>query len=220
MTTKFVAGWVSRDENAYDAHVATERPFSQLDDIDTRIVEAFRTNGRLSNSEAARVVGVSEATVRRRVDRLVDRRILKFAALTDPRMLGLTVEALIGLNVEPGSLESVGRSLAKMEEVRFLGLAMGALDVLVVARFPSLDAWLGFRSAQLGQIPGIQRVETFQIVKVLKRTYDWIFEEPGVEEETRLPKKRHLLRAPGSARVQRQAKRRVPRRAKTAIVAR
>lgn len=201
--------------------MATERPPGPLDEIDTRIVEAFRSNGRLSNSEAARAVGVSEGTVRRRVERLVDRQILKFAALTDPRMLGLKVEALIGLNVEPGSLDSVGRALAKMEEVRFLGLAMGALDILVVARFPSLDAWLAFRSAQLGQIPGIQRVETFQIVKVLKRTYDWIFEEPGVEgEEARQPKKRHLVGASGSARVRRQAKRRVPGRPKTAIAAR
>ena len=202
--------------------MATERAPNPLDEIDTRIVEAFRSNGRLSNSEAARAVGVSEATVRRRVERLVDRQILKFAALTDPRMLGLKVEALIGLNVEPGSLESVGRALAKMEEVRFLGLAMGALDILVVARFPSLDAWLAFRSAQLGQIPGIQRVETFQIIKVLKRTYDWIFEEPGVEEDASRPqKKRHLVRTSGSARVRRQTKRRAPARlAKTAIAAR
>jgi len=202
--------------------VATERPPGPLDEIDARIVEAFRSNGRLSNSEAARAVGVSEATVRRRVERLVDRQILKFAALTDPRMLGLKVEALIGLNVEPGSLESVGRALAKMDEVRFLGLAMGALDVLVVARFPSLDAWLAFRSVQLGQIPGIQRVETFQIVKVLKRTYDWIFEEPGVEEDAARPqKKRHLVRTSGSARVRRQTKRPAPARlAKTAIAAR
>ena len=202
--------------------MATARPPGPLDEIDERIVEAFRSNGRLSNSEAARVVGVSEATVRRRVERLVDRQILKFAALTDPRMLGLKVEALIGLNVEPGSLESVGRALAKMEEVRFLGLAMGALDILVVARFPSLDAWLAFRSAQLGQIPGIQRVETFQIIKVLKRTYDWIFEEPGVEEDAARPqKKRHLVRTSGSARVRRQTKRRAPARlAKTAIAAR
>jgi len=202
--------------------VATARPPGPLDEIDARIVEAFRSNGRLSNSEAARAVGVSEATVRRRVERLVDRQILKFAALTDPRMLGLKVEALIGLNVEPGSLESVGRALAKMEEVRFLGLAMGALDILVVARFPSLDAWLAFRSAQLGQIPGIQRVETFQIIKVLKRTYDWIFEEPGVEEDAARPqKKRHLVRTSGSARVRRQTKRRAPARlAKTAIAAR
>jgi Lrp/AsnC family transcriptional regulator for asnA, asnC and gidA len=150
-----------------------------LDDLEMRIIDAYRAEGRLSNAEVARLVGASDSTVRRRVDRLVERRILKFAALTDPRLLGLHVEALIGLTVEHGSLESVGRELAKRTEVRFLGLAMGAFDVLVVARFPSLEAWLAFRSSELGQLQGIQRVETFQIVKVLKRTFDWIFEEPG-----------------------------------------
>ena len=195
---------------------------ARLDEVDGHIVEAFRGNGRLSNAQVARAVGVSEATVRRRVHRLVDRRILKFAALTDPRRLGLAVEALIGLNVEPGSLDEVGRELATMDQVRFLGLAMGALDILVVARFPSLDAWLSFRSTELGRIKGIQRIETFQIVKVLKRTYDWIFEEPGVEEDAARPqKKRHLVRTSGSARVRRQTKRRAPARlAKTAIAAR
>jgi len=166
--------------------VVVEGP-ARLDEVDGHIVEAFRGNGRLSNAQVARAVGVSEATVRRRVHRLVDRRILKFAALTDPRRLGLAVEALIGLNVEPGSLDEVGRELATMDQVRFLGLAMGALDILVVARFPSLDAWLSFRSTELGRIKGIQRIETFQIVKVLKRTYDWIFEEPGGMEDTETP---------------------------------
>ena len=147
-----------------------------LDEIDARIVEAFRADGRLSNAEAARALGVSEGTVRRRVIRLVERRVLKFAALTDPRALGLHVEALIGLNVDPGRLDEVGRELARMREIRFLGIAMGALDVLVVARFPSLEAWLTFRSQHLARIAGIQRIETFQIIRVLKRTYDWIFE--------------------------------------------
>ena len=162
-------------------------PARPPDDLDLRIIDAYRSEGRLSYAEVARIVGASESTVRRRVDRLVGRRILKFAALTDPRQLGLHVEALIGLNVEHGSLETVGRELARRTEVRFLGLAMGALDVLVVARFPSLDAWLSFRSSELGRIRGIQRVETFQIVKVLKRTFDWIFEEPGGLEETKIP---------------------------------
>lgn len=161
---------------------APPRP-TTLDEIDSRIVEAFRANGRLSNAEVARALGVSEGTVRRRVDRLVERQVLKFAALTDPRTLGLHVEALIGLNVEPGRLDAVGRELAKMREIRFLGIAMGALDVLIVARFPSLDAWLAFRSQHLARIAGIQRIETFQIIRVLKRTYDWIFETPeGVDE--------------------------------------
>ena len=151
-----------------------------------RIIDAYRADGRLSNAEAARIVGASESTVRRRVNGLVERRILKFVALTDPRQLGLHVEALIGLNVEHGSLETVGRELAQRAEVRFLGLAMGALDILVVARFPSLEAWLAFRSAELGRIDGVRRVETFQIVKVLKRTFDWIFEEPGGLEEQQL----------------------------------
>lgn len=182
--TKVVGTTRRLDERRRLPRVAAPKPMpTSLDEIDARIVEVFRADGRLSNAEAARALGVSEGTVRRRVDRLVERRVLKFAALTDPRALGLHVEALIGLNVEAGSLDRVGRELAKMREIRFLGITMGALDVLVVARFPSLDAWLTFRSQHLARITGIQRTETFQIIRVLKRTYDWIFETPeGVDE--------------------------------------
>lgn len=167
--------------------MAADNVRTKLDETDWAIVERFRADGRLSNAQVARSIGVSEATVRRRAARLVARRVLKFVALTNPRALGFDVEALIGLNVEFNSIERVGQKLSEFPEVRFLGLAMGALDILVIARFTSLDDWLSFRSSKLSQVEGIVRVETFQIATVMKRTYDWIFEGRHETAETPPP---------------------------------
>ena len=145
-----------------------------LEGLDLQIVQLLRFGGRQSNSELSKELGVSEATVRRRIGALVDRGVLKFAAITDPRALGLQIDTWIGINTDVDKLLRIADELVKMTEVRYVGLAMGAFDIVVAALFPSIEEWLTFRTKRLATIDGIRRTETFQIAKVLKRTYDWL----------------------------------------------
>jgi len=149
-----------------------KRDDNGLDDVDQRIVAALRRGARATNSEVGRLVGVSEATARRRIAKLEQAGALRFVAMTNPHFVGLHVDTLMQLNTDPDKVEDIAKKLAAMPEVRFVGIAMGDYDVLVGALFPSSQAWLDFRSDRLAPMEGVRGIHTFQIVKVLKRTYD------------------------------------------------
>lgn len=147
---------------------------TDLDGVDRQIIQAFRFGGRLTNAQVAREVGVSEGTVRRRINLLEEAGVLSFVAITDPRKIGLLVDTLIGVTTDSDKVHEVAEGLALLPEVRYVGIAMGTFDIWVGALFPSVDDWMEFRATRLAQMPGIRRAETFQITKVLKRTYDWV----------------------------------------------
>lgn len=147
---------------------------TELDSVDRQIIQAFRFGGRLTNAQVARELGISEGTVRRRIELLVKAGVLNFVAVTDPRKIGLMVDTLIGISTDVDKMHEVAEELAEMPEIRYVGVAMGAFDIWVGALFPTVDDWMDFRSTRLAQIKGIRRTETFQITKVLKRTYDWV----------------------------------------------
>jgi Lrp/AsnC family transcriptional regulator for asnA, asnC and gidA len=147
---------------------------TDLDAVDLQIIQAFRFGGRLSNSQVAREVGVSEGTIRRRIAALERAGVLSFVAITDPRKIGLLVDTLIGINTDVDKVHAVAEELAEMPEIRYVGMAMGAFDIWVGALFPSVDAWMEFRSTRLARMKGIRHIETFQMTRILKRTYDWV----------------------------------------------
>jgi Lrp/AsnC family transcriptional regulator for asnA, asnC and gidA len=148
-------------------------PRPRLDDVDRKIIRAFRVGARLSNSEIAREVQVSEATVRRRIAALAEADVLRFVAILDPAMIGLGIDTLTGLQVEATKVDDVAEEIAGFEEVRYTGISMGSFDVWVDALFPSTEAWAAFRK-KLGAIEGVTRVETFLITRVLKSNWDWV----------------------------------------------
>jgi Lrp/AsnC family transcriptional regulator for asnA, asnC and gidA len=155
----------------FRANVA-KRDADGLDELDRKIVAVLRSGGRPSNSVVGRKVGVSEATARRRIAELERVGALRFVAMTNPHFVGLHVDTLMQLNTDPDKVNEIATKLAEMAEVRFVGIAMGDYDVLVGALFPSSQAWLEFRTNRLAPMEGVRAIHTFQIVKVLKRTYD------------------------------------------------
>ena len=79
-----------------------------LDEIDGKLIELLQRNGRASNIELARQMGVSEGTIRRRFRNLVKEEVIRVVAIPDASKLGKRMSALIGLRVDPAYVESVG----------------------------------------------------------------------------------------------------------------
>ena len=151
---------------------AREDPLS-LDDLDRRILRAFRFGARLSNAEIARQVGVSEGTVRRRLSTLREAGVLKFIAITDPRTVGFNLYTLIGIKADGDKVSAIAQQLAEFPEVPYAAISMGSFDIWIGALFASPEEWLEFRST-LATIEGIRDTETFQITKVVKQNFDWV----------------------------------------------
>lgn len=144
-----------------------------LDTLDRKILRAFRFGGRLSNSEIARQVDVSEGTVRRRIAALEEFGALRFVAITDPKNLGFNLNVLIGVKADGDKVLSIAEQLAEMPEVPYAAISMGSFDIWVTALLPSTEAWSEFR-ARLAELDGVRATETFHVTRVLKQNFDWV----------------------------------------------
>jgi Lrp/AsnC family transcriptional regulator for asnA, asnC and gidA len=153
----------------------------RLDEIDKRIIALLQADGRMPNVDIARELGCSEGTVRRRLDRLLFGGAMRIGAILEPARLGLGTHTIIGVDVELAQAERVGRMLAEMPEICSVVYVTGNYDIIAEAVFHSNEELLAFITERIANIPGIRRVETSHILKVLKRTCDWqVFEEGPV----------------------------------------
>jgi len=144
-----------------------------LDATDLQIINLLQENGRASNIEMARAIGVTEGTVRRRVDRLISSNIIKIAAVLNPSKTGYLTNAIIGISTERGKLLEVGTALARRPEVVYVSYTTGLYDMIVEVLFRSDDELFAFLTAPLSKIRGIRSVVTFHVLRTAKINYDW-----------------------------------------------
>ena len=146
---------------------------TKIDELDRRIIELLQSDGMLKNVVIAEQLSTSEATVRRRRARLQANDVIRVVAVADPFKLGFNIMAIIGVRIEQGYLKDVEKALNSMPEVRFLGVVLGAYDIMLEAWFKSSDEFLNFVTVTLAEIKGITRTESFQVMRLSKYTYDW-----------------------------------------------
>lgn len=144
-----------------------------LDEFDRQIIHLLQTNGRLSHVEIARSLGLSEGTVRKRLDRLIHAGIIRIVAVTNPAALGLAASVFIGIQAELSRLGEVAQRLAALPEVQSVDIVTGTYDVIIEAALPSAEHLLSFLVDKVSAIPGVKRTETSHVMQALKRSCDW-----------------------------------------------
>jgi len=154
-------------------------------------------DARRSVAGIAGELGLPESTVRHRLNRLVERGIVEFAALTNPLQLGYQIWAIVEVQAELRKIRSVAQRLATAPEVYFVGITTGGYDVLAAAVFRSNDELLDFITRRLSGIPGIVRTSTSSVLEVVKRTMT--FPLPG-NAASRRPRRRAGARKKGDRR--------------------
>ncbi|HET6816414.1 MAG TPA: Lrp/AsnC family transcriptional regulator [Mycobacteriales bacterium] len=143
-----------------------------LDELSKRIVEQLQEDGRRSYATIAKVVGLSEAAVRQRVQRLLDGGVMQIVAVTDPLRVGFQRQALVGLKVE-GDLREAARHLAGIEEVDYVVVCAGSFDLLAEIVCEDDDHLLAILNEHVRTIPGVTNTETFVYLRLEKQTYTW-----------------------------------------------
>jgi Lrp/AsnC family transcriptional regulator for asnA, asnC and gidA len=143
-----------------------------LDDVSKAIIEELQQDGRRSYAAIGKVVGLSEAAVRQRVQRLIDNGVMQVVAVTDPLELGFARQAMIGIRVK-GELDRIADDLAELEEVDYVVVTAGSYDLLVEVVCESDEALLHVLSNKIRTIPGVESTETFMYLKLRKQTYSW-----------------------------------------------
>lgn len=144
-----------------------------LDDLDKGIVGILQTDGRTSNREVGRQLGVSEATVRNRISRLLSEDLIEIVAVPTPRAVGMTLSAIIGVSVSLKAIEDVVAELVTKSEVRYVGLATGRYEIIIEAFFRDQEHLLEFLTKEVGHMEGVTRVESSLILRVAKFSYEW-----------------------------------------------
>jgi len=145
---------------------------SNLDDKAKRIIELLQGDGRMSYSAIAKDVGLSEAAVRHRVQKLIEGGVVQIVAVTDPMQMGFARQAMIGIKVT-GDVQEVAAKLGDMDELDYIVITTGRFDILAELVASSDDELLDIISQRVSTIDGVVSTETFVYMRLVKQTYAW-----------------------------------------------
>jgi len=149
-----------------------ERGSTSLDEVSKAIIAQLQQDGRRSYASIGKAVGLSEAAVRQRVQRLIESGVMQIVAVTDPLQLGFARQAMVGIRVT-GALEPVADALSAIDEVSYVVLTAGGYDLLAEVVCESDEHLLEIISQEIRGIPGVAGTETLVYLKLRKQTYSW-----------------------------------------------
>lgn len=149
-----------------------DKPPVVLDDIDKAIIRELQLDGRTPYAKLGPAVGLSQAAVRQRVQRLIENGVMQVVAVTDPLMLGFKLEALIGVEVD-GDLRAVASKLAEVDNVDYVVVTTGRFDLVVEVVCRDHEELLHLINDVVRAIPGVRATETFTYLHLEKQTYSW-----------------------------------------------
>ena len=136
------------------------------------IIEALQRDGRQPYGAIAEAVGLSEAAVRRRVQRLRESGIMQIVAVTDPLQLGFTRQAMVGIRSR-ATCGGWPTSSPPCVEVDYVVMCAGSFDILVEIVCEDDEHLLHLLNDSVRSIPGVRATETFVYLKLAKQTYTW-----------------------------------------------
>jgi Lrp/AsnC family transcriptional regulator, regulator for asnA, asnC and gidA len=148
-----------------------------IDELDRKIVALLQQKGRMSNVDIAREVHVTEATIRKRLERLLSEDVIRIVAIPNHDQVGFPIETIISLQVELLQLEVVSKAIGEMEPVRWVKLTTGEYDVIFDAVFRADEELLRFLTDQVATIPGVIKTATSHVLRQVRSIYEWVL--PG-----------------------------------------
>lgn len=148
------------------------------DKTDRAIIAHLQYDGRMPFTDIAAALGVSEGAVRRRVKRLRESGVLQIVGVAEPQFLGWNTAAMIGVSVRAGQVDDVAGQIAKFPEISYLFMVSGAFDLFAEVFCRDMEHFVEFLNQKLQQVPGVERTETFTILKMYKLSYRWGEAEP------------------------------------------
>ena len=142
-------------------------------DTDRAIIAKLQYDGRTPYTDIASDLGISEASVRRRAKRLMDQGVLQIVGIAEPQFMGWNAAGMVGVTIRAGEIEAAAEQIAAFPEVSYLIMASGVFDLFVDVFCEDLDHFVAFLNEKLQMVPGVERTETFMILKMYKLSYRW-----------------------------------------------
>ena len=142
-----------------------------MDSLDKNLIELLARDARQSSEALAKQLNVSPATIRRRINKLIQSGVVRIVAVGDPNKIGFPLAAVICFDVAHEKLDSVMEMLANRREVRWVSSSTGRFDIIALARFHSTDELSDFMQKEMAHVEGLRNSETFVCLHVKKGRY-------------------------------------------------
>lgn len=143
-----------------------------FDDLSKAIIEILQKDGRCSYAAIGTAVGLSEAAVRQRVQRLIDTGAVQIVAVTDPMQLGFARQAMIGIRCT-GDTGKLAEQIAAFPEISYVVLTAGSFDIIAELVCKDDCELLDMLNGKVRVLPGVVATETFVYLKLIKQQYNW-----------------------------------------------
>jgi Lrp/AsnC family transcriptional regulator for asnA, asnC and gidA len=143
-----------------------------LDEVSKRIIDQLQEDGRRAYATIGKAVGLSEAAVRQRVQRMLEAGVMQIVAVTDPLQVGFPRQAMIGVQVD-GDVEVVADLVSEMTEVDYVVITAGSFDLIIEVVCENDDHLLELISKRIRAIPQVKSTESFVYLKLRKQLYNW-----------------------------------------------
>lgn len=144
-----------------------------LDQLDRAILQLLHTNGRMAYSAIARELDSNEATVRKRVERLIRDDVVQIIGVSNPHPLGFDTHIMIGMDVDLSRLQEVAEQISSLDEFSYVACATGQYDIVAIGVFSSDEELFQFLSQKLSKIDGIRQTYTTHLIRLMRRTFNY-----------------------------------------------
>ena len=147
---------------------------SKFNRLDKAIIECLNQDARASSAEIARELGTAERTVRYRIQRLIDQKIINPITVINPAAFGYNLAVDIFCEVDLEYQNQTLDALLRLPEVTYVAISTGDQDIILQAIFKNSDEVHDFVTHKLHQVPGMRRTRTVLVPRILKDTYQWL----------------------------------------------
>jgi Lrp/AsnC family transcriptional regulator for asnA, asnC and gidA len=144
-----------------------------LDAVDCELIRLLQQDGRIPNTVLAKKIGISEATVRTRLNRLIQDEVIQIVAVSNPMKLGFEIVGIIRIHVDIHKIDHITRELKKLDALWFIVHTTGGTGIdaeFVVKDIQELNELI---FDKINRIDGVNQTETSLILKYVKRNYHW-----------------------------------------------
>ncbi len=144
-----------------------------IDPLDCRMIQLLQKDGRISHTEIAKTIGISEATVRTRLQRLIREEFIQIVAVSNPLKLGFEVVGTIRIHVDIKKMDRIVRELKNISALWHIVQTTGGTGIDAEFVLKDLDGLRDLIYEKINRIDGVQRTETTLFLNYIKRQYDW-----------------------------------------------
>lgn len=149
---------------------------AQIDELDLLLAKELELDARQSSNAIAKKLCVSNTTIQRRMQRLLDENIISIEAVPNPELLGFCTSVAMGLNVVPGKTQEVAKYLRSSKNTQFIAITTGRYDLFVLMTFRSPPDSIDFLDQELSRVPYLHRFETETVLRSTKVSWEYLNE--------------------------------------------